>query len=306
MMKLIATAESVEQAKKLIDLGIDQVVIGEERFGLRLPGYFTFDQMKDVTDYAHQAGKEVIIAMHAILHNEQIKQARPFLETLKTIGPDRLMVGDTGLIQILKDPSVSFPFLYNASVLVTSAGQVNFWSRFGADSALVASEVPFVELEQMVDIAQIPLVYQVYGPTCIHQSRRKLLENYFNYIQKDANELTDRQLFLSEPNKEETHYAIYTDQHGTHIFANNDLNLIEYLPQLAAIGQKTWYLDGLFTPSQEFLQIANQFIRVKELIERDQVTKQGLRLHSEAVNYYHTDNRELDTGFFLYEADHVQ
>ncbi|MGX7108737.1 peptidase U32 family protein [Facklamia miroungae] len=306
MIKLIATAESIGQAKKLIDIGIDEIVIGEEVFGLRLPGYFSIEEMKEVIDYAHLNKKEVIIAMNAILHNEQIEQARPFLKKIKAIGADQIMVGDTGLIQILKEKEYYLPYLYNASVVMTSAGQVNFWAKFGAQRAFVASEVPFVELKDMLKESQIPLVYQVYGATCIHQSRRRLLNNYFNYIQKDTQELTDRELFLSEPNKKDSHYSIYTDQHGTHIFANKDLNLLEYLPALAKEEQTHWYLDGLFTPEEDFNQIASQFLRVKELIEKNQVTSEGIELHSVAVKHYHTKNRELGTGFFLYEADQVQ
>ncbi|MCR8969727.1 peptidase U32 family protein [Facklamia sp. 7083-14-GEN3] len=306
MIKLIATAESIGQAKKLIDLGIDQIVIGEEVFGLRLPAYFSFDEMKEIIEYAHHNKKEVIIAMNAILHNEQIKQARSFLKKIKEIGADQIMVGDTGLIQILKDEKLYIPYIYNASVLMTSSGQVNFWAKYGAKRAFVASEVPFVELKDMLAESQIPLIYQVYGSTCIHQSRRRLLNNYFNYIHKDVEELTDRDLFLSEPNKKDSHYSIYTDQHGTHIFANKDLNLIEYLPDLASTKQTHWYLDGLFTPEEEFKQIARHFVRVKELIEQDQVTLEGLKLHRAAVEQYHTKNRELGTGFFLYEADQVQ
>lgn len=37
MMELTATAESADQAKALIDLGVDTVYIGNDEFGLRMP-----------------------------------------------------------------------------------------------------------------------------------------------------------------------------------------------------------------------------------------------------------------------------
>lgn len=305
-MTLIATAESVEQAHTLIDLGIDQIVIGEEVFGLRLPGYFSFEQMEDVINYAHHHQAQVIIAMNAILHNDKIERVRPFLTKIKSLGADQVMVGDTGLIQIMKDPTYYLPYLYNASVLMTSAGQVNFWAQFGATRALVASEVPFVELQVMQKESQIPLVYQVYGACCIHQSRRRLLHNYFNYINKDHSELTDRDLFLSEPNNKNSHYSIFTDSHGTHIFASKDLNLLLYLDQLTKIGQTTWYLDGLFTPGQAFCQIAKAFIKAQELVQESPVNEEDLKVLEQEVKHVHPANRELDTGFFLYEAKQVQ
>ncbi|MCW1040868.1 U32 family peptidase, partial [Streptococcus anginosus] len=71
----------------------------------------------------HQAGKEVIVAANAILHNDKIDRARDYLTAVKGMGADLLMVGDTGLIQILKEEAYRMPYIYDASVLVTSPGQ---------------------------------------------------------------------------------------------------------------------------------------------------------------------------------------
>lgn len=306
MIKLIATAESIEQAKCLVDIGIDEIIIGEEIFGLRLPGYFTIEEIEEINDYALTQDKHVIVAMNAILHNDKIAQVKPFLEKIKKIGIQEIVVGDTGLIQILKDPKYALPYLYDAAVLVTSAGQVNFWSKYGATRALIANEVPFVELKDISPLAQIPLVYQVYGASCIHQSKRQLLKNYFNYIGKESQELTDRQLFLSEPNKEDTHYSIYTDSHGTHIFANKDLNLLAYLEELNKIGVHNWYINGLFNQGKDFINIAESFARARDHILQSSFGPQVIQNLNQRIKDSHPHNRELDTGFFLYEADQVK
>ncbi|MBG9980615.1 U32 family peptidase [Facklamia sp. DSM 111018] len=306
MIKLIATAESIEQAKCLIDIGIDEIIIGEEIFGLRLPGYFTIEEMEEINDYALKNDKHVIVAMNAILHNDKIAQAKPFLKMIKNIGIQEIIVGDTGLIQILKDPNYALPYLYDAAVLVTSAGQVNFWAKYGAKRALIANEVPFVELKDISPLAQLPLVYQVYGASCIHQSKRQLLKNYFNYIGKESQEVTDRQLFLSEPNKEDTHYSIYTDSHGTHIFANKDLNLLAYLEDLNRIDVQNWYIDGLFNQGRNFIEIADSFVKARNHILEGTFNPQIIQDLNQTIRVSHPQNRELDTGFFLYEADQVK
>lgn len=306
MIKLIATAESLSQGKQLLDLGVDELIIGEEIFGLRLPGYFTLEEMKEITDYAHQANRKIIVAMNAILHNDKIKAAPIFLKKLKEIDIDKLLVGDTGLIQLLKDVELSFPYIYDAATLVTSAGQVNFWSKFGASSALIVNEVPLVELEKMSPLAEIPLMYQVYGAACIHQSKRHLLHNYFNFINKDTTDLANRDLFLSEPTKKDTHYSIYTDSHGTHIFANKDLNLMEYLEDLNAIGVHDWFLDGLFSNQETFPHIVEAFSQARRLIESNSWNPIEAKRLGEVVTINHPANRELDTGFFLYAADKVK
>ena len=84
----------------------------------------------------------------------------------------------------------------------------------------------------------IPAEVLVYGATCIHQSKRPLLQNYHNYTQQEDEKSRERGLFLSEPKKEDTHYSIYEDSHGTHIFANNDINLMNELQSLLKRGTR--------------------------------------------------------------------
>lgn len=306
MMELIATAESLEQGKKLIDAGVDKVIMGEEVYGLRLPGHFTFDDMTELTQYAHAHQAQTVIAANAILHNDKIETARDFLTNAKSTNADLLLVGDTGLIQILKDPEYQMPYIYDAAVLVTSPGQVNFWAKYGAVGSFVAREVTFYELEPMVRDAVIPLYYQVYGATCIHQSKRNLLENYFNYTGKEPSSFADRHLFISEPNKPQTHYSIYEDSHGTHVFANNDLNLLPHLDELVGIGATNWYFDGIYSPGQDFVEIVKVFVQAREYLTQGTWSEEVSQALNDKITELHPHNRGLGTGFLLHEPGKVK
>lgn len=306
MIELIATTESVTQGKKLLESGIDKLIVGEEVFGLRVSGYLTDEEIGELVEFAHERNKQIIVAANAILHNDKIELARPFLKRMKALNVDLLMVGDTGLIQILKDPDYSIPYIYDASVLVTSHSQINFWKKYGAVAALVAREVPYVELEILAENVEIPILTQVYGATCIHQSKRNLLENYFNFIGKDPIPFEDRHLFLSEPGKEETHYSIYQDSHGTHVFANNDVHLLEQLPMLENIQATNWYLDGLYTPGDDFVAVVKAYNEARSLLQAGEWNEAAVAELHARVQQHHPVNREMDTGFFLYSADKVR
>lgn len=306
MIELIATTESLEQGIKLLDNGADCVVTGEDIFGLRLPGYLTDEEIGKLIKHAHANGKQVVVAANAILHNDKIALARDYLKRMKALKVDKLLVGDTGLIQIMKDPELYIPYIYDASVLTTSSGQVNFWKKYGAIAALVAREVPYVELEHLVSKAELPVVTQVYGAQCIQQSKRNLLDNYFNFIGKEPLNFEERHLFISEPGKDETHYSIYQDSHGTHVFANNDIHLMEQLPLLYEINAKKWYLDGLYTPGEDFVTVVKAYDQARRHLKMNKWDNKIISPLDEAVKKAHPANREMDTGFFLYTADKVQ
>ncbi|WP_430610463.1 peptidase U32 family protein [Enterococcus sp. DIV0876] len=306
MVEIIATVESIEQATALMPY-IDTLFFGEETFGLRLPASFSRKEQATLIQMAHQAGKKVTIAVNGIMHPEKMTQIPEYLRFLRAQQADQIAIGDPGIIyRMQQNPECALPFIYAGETLVTSARQINFWGRKGAAGAVLAREVPFGEMKVLAPQVNIPVEVLVYGATCIHQSKRPLLQNYFNYTQQTEEKDHDRGLFLSEPKKEETHYSIYEDSHGTHIFANNDLNLMAQLPELAEHGYHTWKLDGLYTRGTAFVEIAALFAQAKAAIEAGQLAADDALAFSTQVQAHHPENRGLDTGFYFIDPDDIK
>ena len=307
MIEIITTIESMKQAEELLEAGVDTLYFGEERFGLRLPASFTREEQRELVALAHRYGKKVNIAVNGIIHPEKMKKVPEYLQFLKEINVDMITVGDTGIIYTMrKNPELNIPYVFDAETLVTSARQINFWAKKGAISAVLAREVPFDEMKEMENKLMIPVETLVYGATCIHQSKRPLLQNYYNYTQQDEKKDRERGLFLAEPKKEDTHYSIYEDSHGTHIFANNDINLSNELPQLYAHHFRTWKLDGVFTPGEAFVEITKLFVEAKKALLADTWTETLAQEMTNKINGLHPTNRGLDTGFFYIDPESIK
>ncbi|MBL1224383.1 peptidase U32 family protein [Enterococcus sp. BWR-S5] len=306
MIEIIATAESIDQAKLLLTAGVDTLYIGEETFGLRLPASFSREEQKAIINFAHEAGKQVIVAVNGIMHPEKMKLIPEYLEFLKEAAPDKLMVGDPGVIFTLQQQKVEIPFIYDGETMVTSSRQINFWAKKGASGAVLAREVPFEEMTAMSENLQVPVEVLVYGASCIHQSKRPLLQNYYNYTQLGEDKSKERGLFLSEPKKEETHYSIYEDSHGTHIFADNDINMINELDKLYQYGYKTWKLDGIYAPGENFVEVAKLFVEAKAAIETGSWSEEQAQVWSKQIQVLHPENRGLDTGFFHLDPNEIK
>lgn len=296
MIELIATAESMAQAEELLAVGVDTLYIGEEDFGLRLPYSFSLEEQKALIDLAHANGKKVNVAINGIMHPDKMKKIPEYLAFLADVKPDHVVVGDTGVIYLLQE--YDLPYIYDAETLVTNARQINFWQKKGAVGAVLAREVPFEEMQRLSQHVEVPVEVLVYGATCIHQSKRPLLDNYFNYTKQSESTSKERGLFISEPKKAETHYSIYEDQHGTHIFADNDLNLIKELSELNQAGYQTWKLDGLFTPGANFVAIAKVFAEAKAAIETNSWDDAMVDNAQQEIQKYHPVGRGMDTGFY--------
>ncbi|MBP2099849.1 peptidase U32 family protein [Enterococcus rivorum] len=306
MIELIATAESIEQAEKLLDAGVDTLYIGEEMFGLRLPTSFSKKELQQITEMAHQVGKKVNVAVNGIMHPEKMEKIPDYLLFLNEIGVDYITVGDPGVVFVLQRDNISIPYIYDGETLVTSSRQINFWAKRGAVGAVLAREVPYEEMVAIKDNLLVPAEVLVYGATCIHQSKRPLLQNYYRYTKNNESVSKERGLFLSEHKKEETHYSIYEDSHGTHIFADNDVNLMEELDKLKQANYIKWKLDGIYAPGDNFVEVAKLFVNAKTQIENGTWTDEQAKQATEKIQLLHPENRGLDIGFFNLDPDEIK
>ncbi|WP_349305493.1 peptidase U32 family protein [Bacillus sp. FJAT-50079] len=302
-MELITTAESVDQAKGLIRAGVDTLYIGEEEFGLRLPASFSREEMIEITEFAHTYNKRICVAVNAIMHNDRIKEVIPYLEFLQKIGVDSITVGDPGVIHLLKINKIDIPYVYDAHTMIASAKQINFWMKRGAIGAVLARELTFEELKTIAAQVTIPIEILVYGATCIHHSKRPLLENYFNFTEQS---MPSEGLFISEPKKPDSHYSIFEDMNGTHIFATNDVNLLPYLESLVDVGLTQWKLDGIFTHGDDFIEIARLFIEAKQALAAGNLTEKLIEQLNGQLISLHPKERSLDEGFFLKDPNDVK
>ncbi|MGX6961911.1 peptidase U32 family protein [Vagococcus xieshaowenii] len=304
---LTATVESLEQAKRLLEADVDTLYFGGGTYGLRLPHDFSLEEQRYLVELAHEYGKRAVIAVNAIMHPEKMLGIKDYLNFLSDIKVDAITVGDTGVIHVLRRDGYEIPYIYDGHTMVTSARQMNFWAKRGAIGSIVAREVPYLELCEMKDKLMGFGEILVYGASCIHQSKRPLVENYLNFVETpEQDKSKESHLYLSEPRKGGTHYSIYEDEHGTHIFANNDVNLMAQLDALAAIDFCEWKLEGIYTPGETFVAIVKLFVEARDLLVKGEWTvEKGFELN-EKVKALHPEERDLDNGFFLMSPEEVK
>ncbi len=304
---ITTTAESIEQVKQLLEAGVDRIYVGEADYGLRLPHNFSYDELREIASLVHGAGKELTVAANALMHQEMMDHIKPFMDLMQEIKVDYLVVGDTGVFYINKRDGYNFKLIYDTSVFVTSSRQINFWKDHGAVEAVLAREIPSEELFDIAENLAIPAEILVYGASVIHHSKRSLLQNYYNFTKADETDKSkERGLFLAEPGDPDSHYSIFEDKHGTHIFINNDIDMMTKLSELNEHGYRNWKLDGIFCPGQNFVEIAKLFVAARDLIEKGEFTLNQATLFNEQIRTLHPAQRGLDTGFYEFDRNKVK
>ncbi|MGG0663587.1 peptidase U32 family protein [Viridibacillus arvi] len=303
--ELLVTPQSVEHVEALIQAGADAFLIGEQQFGLRLAGEFSIEQVTAATEKIHAAGKKVYVAMNAIFHNDRVDALAPYMRKLAEIGVDAIVFGDPAMIIARREAEVTIPLHWSPETIATNWFQADYWGKRGATRTVLARELSMDEVIEIKENTKFEIEVQVHGMTCMFQSKRSLLGNYFLYQDKAMeveNRKENRNMFLHDDERNNK-YPIYEDLNGTHIFSPNDLCIIDELDELFEAGIDSFKIEGV-------LQSPEYVVTVTECYRK------AIDVYAESADsYFDIKNdllakieeiqpaiRPLDTGFYFKET----
>ncbi|ARJ49919.1 peptidase U32 family protein [Staphylococcus lutrae] len=303
MTELLVTPKSVSHIETLIEKGADAFVIGEEKFGLRLAGEFNREAMIKAVEVIHRAGKKAYAAVNGIFHNYHIPALEDYIAFLHEIKVDRIIFGDPAVVMIVKQQENPIPLNWNAETLVTNHFQCNYWGRRGAKRAVLARELSLEEILNIKANSDVEIEVQVHGMTCMFQSKRMLLGNYYTFqgrqmkIQRDTSSTTEQLLLYDE--ERENKYPVFEDYNGTHIMSPNDICLIEALEPLFEAGIDSLKIDGVLQ-TEAYINVATEAYREAiDLYEEDPEAYEDEKfMLVDPIEAIQPEHRPFDEGFY--------
>lgn len=303
--ELLVTPRHVDDIVPLIEAGADAFIIGEQQFGLRLAGEFSRRDVKQSIELAHKSGKKVYIAINAIFHNEKIDELSDYISFLKDVNADAIVFGDPAVLMVAKEIAPSIPLHWNTETTATNWFTCNYWGRKGAKRAVLAREINMDAIVEMKEHAKVELEVQVHGMTCMFQSKRSLLGNYFQYQGKTMeieHVKGDQTLFLHDKERENK-YPIFEDENGTHIMSPNDICIIDELEEMIDAEVDSLKIDGILKSSEYIIEVTKRYRQAIDLcVENREEYEDQKEALLEQIESIQPSNRPLDTGFFFKET----
>ncbi|BEU87791.1 U32 family peptidase [Selenomonas sp. TAMA-11512] len=246
--ELLAPAGNLEKLKTAIYYGADAVYLGGKTFGLRaFSGNFTHAAMEEGVRFAHERGKKVYVTLNIFPHEQDVKTFPAYLDFLRSIGVDAVLVSDLGLfMQIRKDASDMEVHVSTQANNVNSL-TVNAWQELGASRIVLARELSRAEIQSIRAATSAELEMFVHGAMCISYSGRCLLSSYFTG--RDANRGACAQVCrwkfsLVEENRPNEYFPVAEDERGTYIMNSKDLCLLPYVGELSQMGIDSLKIEG--------------------------------------------------------------
>ncbi|MDT3994554.1 peptidase U32 family protein [Mammaliicoccus fleurettii] len=302
MTELLVTPKSIQHIEKLIELGADAFVIGEEKFGLRLAGEFKEPELREAIELIHAHGKKAYVAVNGIFHNEHIKDLEDYIDLLHELKADRIIFGDPAVVMSMKHRENPIPLNWSAETIVTNHFQCNYWGDRGSSRAVLARELSIDEVLEIKEKSNVEIEVQVHGMTCMFQSKRKLLGNYFMYqdqVMKIENRNENKDMLLYDEERSNK-YPIYEDGNGTHIMSPNDICLIEDLEDLLNAQIDSFKIDGVLQSEEYINVVTEQYRQAIDLFNEDpELYEDEKFMLLEPIEEVQKDHRPMDQGFMF-------
>ena len=148
--ELLVPASSLEVLKVAVIYGADAVYIGGEAFGLRAKAKnFSKEDMCEGIAFAHSHGVKVYVTVNILAHNRDLEGVREYLQELKEIGPDALIIADPGIFMYAKEICPEIERHISTQANNTNYETYRFWYNLGAKRVVSARELSLEEIREI-------------------------------------------------------------------------------------------------------------------------------------------------------------
>ena len=306
--ELLIPASSLEVLKVAVIFGADAVYIGGEAFGLRAKAKnFTLEEMKEGVEFAHEHNVKVYVTANILAHNRDLDGAYEYLEELKDVKPDALIISDPAIFTIAKEVLPDMEIHISTQANNTNYGTFNFWYKQGAKRVVTARELSLEEIKEIRRNIPDDLEIEtfVHGAMCISYSGRCLLSSFM--AGRDANQGACThpcrwKYSVVEESRPGQYMPVYENERGTYIFNSKDLCMIEHIKELVESGIDSLKIEGRMKTALYVATVARTYrMALDDYKESEELYRSRLPFYKEEIAK--CTYRQYTTGFFFGKPD---
>ena len=253
--EILSPAGNFEKMKSAILYGADAVYLSGKVFGMRAAAdNFSIEELKEATEYAHERGVKVYLTLNTMPKESEYEALRAYLTELSEIPLDAMIIGDIGVLFLVKELLPKMEIHISTQANAVSAADCLAWYRLGAKRVVLARELTIEDIKAIR--ANIPeeleLECFIHGSMCVSYSGRCLLSGHM--IDRDANRgmcaqpcrwnYTIRGYEIVEDKRPELAMPIEEHNGETFIMSSRDTCMIEHIPELVEAGINSFKIEG--------------------------------------------------------------
>ena len=299
--ELLAPAGNLEKLKTAVIYGADAVFIGGKEFSLRsLASNFSLDDIKEAVEFAHAHGSAVHITTNIVMHENNLEGLENYLKALDEIGVDAIIAADPHIILTAKRLGCRFETHVSTQLSSMNSQTVKFWAKQGVERVVLAREVTYNELCDIIDDSPIDIEYFIHGAMCVNISGRCMLSNH--YSKRDANRGGCSQSCRWFYQLEDSEGNSLSEQPFT--MSSKDLCSIREIPKLIEAGVDSFKIEGRMKSIHYIATIVSTYRKLIDAYCEDPDNFEFDEFYANELEK--AANRQTSTGFFYGTATEKQ
>lgn len=241
-LELLAPAKNLACGIAAVDHGADAVYIGAPRFGARAAVGNSVEDIRKLCEYAHPFGVRVYVTVNTILYDEELEATRKLLHELASAGVDAILVQDMGVLQMLKEESLTSLSVHASTQTDNrTAEKVQWLGSLGFSRTVLARELSIEEIAEIHRaVPDMELEVFVHGALCVCYSGICYASQHC--FSRSANrgecaQFCRMRFSLIDADEKEI-------EHERYLLSLKDMNQSDNLERLIAAGATSFKIEG--------------------------------------------------------------
>lgn len=167
-LELLAPARNADTAISAILAGADAVYMGASSHGARKDAANSIDDIRRVTDFAHQFNAKVYATVNTIIYDRELRDVERLITDLYHAGTDALIVQDMGILRMDIPP---IELHASTQCDIRSVDKARFLAEVGFTRLVLPRELSLKEIEEIhLAVPDTELEAFIHGALCVSYS----------------------------------------------------------------------------------------------------------------------------------------
>ena len=299
--ELLIPANNLQILKYAVRYGADAVYIGGKQFNLRsIRGNFSIEDLNAGLEYAHASGVKVYLTLNAVVHEDEIEDLREYIEKLKGIGLDGIIVSDMGVMALIKKMLPKLRIHISTQANITNLQAVKAAADNGASRVNLSREISYSSLQSIMSDSPAEIETFVHGALCISYSGRCMLSKYMTGRDANKGECTHScrwKYYLMEEERSNLFFPIEQDNSGTYIYNSRDLCLLQKLDSIVDAGVDSIKIEGRMKTENYVSLVTWIYRRALDMIRENEFSEKNKAYLMNMLD--RASHRNFTTGFMF-------
>ena len=306
--EILSPAGNPEKLAAALRFGADAVYLAGNCFGMRASAAnFTLEELAEAVSYAHNLGKKIYLTVNTMPREYELPALETYLEHLKSIPLDALIIADFGVLSIAKRILPHIPVHVSTQAGCVNSEALTMWQKLGASRVVLARELTLEEIKNIRRnvSSELELECFVHGSMCVSWSGRCLLSNYLTG--RDSNrgmcaqpcrwEYTAQQWGIVETKRPDILIPVEEHNGETFFMSSRDMCMVDHMDDLLDAGITSLKIEGRMKSAYYTAVITNAYRMALDDAAAGRPYNPNLMREVESVShrtygtgYYYTDS----------------